>query len=168
MGDEDEALGWAIDVERLQKRRKLEQEAAERGETGEDDTEEGLLAKLKKRDADGNEEEEEEEDELDDEADSMLEDSDSEAEDDSDSDAPAKSKRKTDPPKRASSPAMSTATTTATNLDISPEFLKQKFPAVFDQVEMPKVLVTTSLNSTLHKEAQIVASLFPNSVRKSS
>ena len=54
MGDEDDALGWAIDVERLAKKRKMEEEAAERGEAGDEDGEEGLLEKLKKRDA-GNE-----------------------------------------------------------------------------------------------------------------
>lgn len=123
VGDEEDALNWAIDVERLAKKRKLEQEAAERGDNVEEDGEEGLLEKLKKRDAEGNEVEDEDEDE---EADSML-DSESEGEDDS-SDAeaaPSRSKRKME---RAASPAMSTTTnaTAATNLDISPDFLKQK------------------------------------------
>ena len=164
VGDEDDALGWAIDVERLAKKRKLEEEAAERGEAGDEDGEEGLLEKLKKRDAE-DEGDEDDEDESEDEADSML-DSGSEDEDEddfSDSDsAPSKSKRK-QPSKRAASPTPSAATTAATNLDISPEFLKNKFPAVFDQKEIPKVLVTTSINSTLHKEARILTTLFPNS-----
>lgn len=164
LGDEEDALGWAIDVERLAKKRKLQEEAAERGD------EEGLLEKLKKRDAEDEEGEDEEDSE--DEADSML-DSNSEGEDEdedededsfSDSDtATSKSKRKLQPSKRAASPTHSVATTAATNLDISPEFLKNKFPAVFDQKEMPKVLVTTSINSTLHKEAEILTTLFPNS-----
>ncbi|KAJ4354041.1 Ribosome production factor 1 [Didymosphaeria variabile] len=166
VGDEEDALNWAIDVERLAKKRKLEQEAVEREENGGEDGEEGLLEKLKKRDAEDGEEEE------DDEADSMLE-SDSEVEDDaSDSDVAPESKRK---PERAASPAMSTTTnatnaTNATNLDISPDFLKQKFPAVFDPAETPKILVTTSINSTLHKEAEILASFFPNAnyVRRSA
>ncbi|KAL1608418.1 Ribosome production factor 1 [Paraconiothyrium brasiliense] len=165
VGDEEDALNWAIDVERLAKKRKLEEEAAEREENGDDDGEEGLLEKLKKRDAEDGEEDEGEEDE----ADSML-DSESEVEDDaSDSDAAPRSKRK---PERAASPAMSTTTnaTNATNLDISPDFLKQKFPAVFDPAETPKILVTTSINSTLHKEAEILASFFPNAnyVRRSA
>ncbi|KAJ4302863.1 Ribosome production factor 1 [Kalmusia sp. IMI 367209] len=178
VGDEEDALGWAIDVERLAKKRKLEQEAAERGDTGEIGEEgeetEGLLEKLKKRD-----EENDEDEELDEEVDSMLdsaserEEEEEEDDDDDDDDdisdsesAPSKPKRKPDPPKRATSPTMSTAT----NMDISPEFLKQKFPAVFEQPETPKVLITTSINSTLHHEAQILTTLFPNSsyVRRSA
>ncbi|KAF2795783.1 Brix-domain-containing protein [Melanomma pulvis-pyrius CBS 109.77] len=158
VGDEEDALGWAVDVERLAKKRKLAQEAAERAVE-----EEGVLAQLKKRDGEGEdvdvdvdvEEEDEEEDE---EMDSML-DSDSEAGDSDDSDAPRKSKRKPDPPKRATSPT----TSTATNLELSPEFLKQKFPALFEPAPEPKILITTSLNSTLFAEAQILTDFFPNS-----
>ncbi|KAF2750099.1 Brix-domain-containing protein [Sporormia fimetaria CBS 119925] len=165
VGDEEDALGWAVDVERLAKKRKLEQEEAERRkEEGEDEDEEGLLAKLKKRDEAGSDEDEDEED---DEVDSMLdssseEDEDEEDDDEDDSDSEAsrsRSKRKAPPPKRASSPAASTAT----NLELSPEFLKQKFPGIFNPPAVPKILVTTSLNSTLHKEAQIIANFLPNS-----
>lgn len=155
LGDEEDALGWAIDVERLAKKRKLEQDAAGQEEAGQDG-EEGLLEKLKRWDED----EEHDQEEHDDEADSML-DSHSEAEDsmsDSDS-APSKPKQKPEPQNRASSPT----TSTATNLELSPEFLKNKFPAVFNPPELPKTLVTTSLNSTLHHEAQILTTLFPNS-----
>ncbi|KUI60356.1 Ribosome production factor 1 [Cytospora mali] len=46
------------------------------------------------------------------------------------------------------------------------------FPNLFNDEppKMPKVLVTTSLNSTLHKEAEILTSLFPNSeyIRRSA
>jgi ribosome production factor 1 len=156
LGDEEDALGWAIDVERLAKKRKLEQEAAERGEGGEDG-EEGLLEKLKKRD--GHAEDEDEDEEMNDDADSMLDSlSDN---DDFASDASSATSKPTlnPPPKRASSPAASTAT----NMDLSPEFLKNKFPAVFNPPDVPKILVTTSLHSTLHKEAEILASFFPNS-----
>jgi len=166
LGDEGDALGWAIDVERLAKKRKLEEEAAARGEDEEEDGEDGLLEKLKKRDAEA----ESDDDEDDEEVDSML-DSDSEAEDfsddgasDSDS-APSRSKRKPDPPKRAASPM-----STATNMDISPEFLKQKFPAVYNRVEEPKILVTTSINATIHPQAQTLSTFFPNAtyVRRSA
>ncbi|KAF1851166.1 Brix-domain-containing protein [Cucurbitaria berberidis CBS 394.84] len=156
VGDEEDALGWAVDVERLAKRRKLEQEAAEQGEV-EDGEEEGVLAKLKKRereDVDGDSEQ-------DDDADSML-DSDSdldEASDSEDSESAPSRKRKVEPPKRATSPA----TSTATNLELSPEFLKQKFPQLFEPVEEPKILITTSINSSLYKEAEILTSFFPNS-----
>ncbi|KAH7386632.1 anticodon-binding protein [Phaeosphaeria sp. MPI-PUGE-AT-0046c] len=154
VGDDEDALGWAVDVERLAKRRKLEQEqAADDAEEGE----EGTLAKLKKLEQYGASDNE---DEQDDDADSML-DGDSDLQDSaSDSDASSAQKR---PTKRASSPAASVATTTATNLELSPEFLKQKFPQLFDPSPEPKVLVTTSINSTLHAEADILTSLFPNS-----
>lgn len=163
VGDEEDALGWAVDVERLAKRRKMEQEEAE-NQAEQEDEEEGVLAKLKKAeriekvgDSDG---------EMDDDADSMLDSTDSELDsDDSDLDsdtnsAPSrKGKSKPDPRKRDASPT----TSTATNLELSPEFLKQKFPQLFDPQPEPKILITTSINSTLHKEADILTSLFPNS-----
>jgi ribosome production factor 1 len=153
VGDEEDALGFAVDVERLAKRRKVEQEAAEEG--AEDGDEEGTLAKLKKLEQESGDED------MDDEADSMLE-SDSELDDASDdddsddSDAPSRKQ----PAKRAPSPS---ATSTGTNLELSPEFLKQKFPQLFSPHPEPKVLITTSINSTLHKEAEVLTSLFPNS-----
>ncbi|KAF2128646.1 Brix-domain-containing protein [Dothidotthia symphoricarpi CBS 119687] len=155
VGDEEDALGWSVDVERLAKRRKLEQEAAENGDNSDgdsDDDEEGVLAKLKKRE----QQEANSDDDSDDdsEADSMLE-----SDSDDSSSAPSR-KRKSAPPIRASSPS---ATSTATNLELSPEFLKQKFPQLFEPVAEPKILITTSINSSLHKEAEILTSLFPNS-----
>jgi ribosome production factor 1 len=156
VGDEEDALGWAVDVERLAKRRKLQQEQAE---ADAEEGEEGVLAKLKKLERDGASDEDEEE--VDDDADSMLDAEDSELDDDtSDSDAASSRKR---PTKRASSPSESVATTNATNLELSPEFLKQKFPQLFAPAPVPKVLITTSLNSTLHAQADILTSLFPNS-----
>lgn len=161
VGDEEDALGWAIDVERLAKRRKVEHEE---GGEGNNQKEEGTLAKLKKRDEamedDDNDDSDEDDSNSDsDDADSMLDDSESELDsDDSDLEsdtAPSK------PTKRASSPS---ATSTATNLELSPEFLKQKFPAIFNPpAEDPQILITTSINSTLHKEAEILTSIFPNS-----
>jgi len=155
VGDEEDALGWAVDVERLAKRRKLQQEQAEADAA---EGEEGVLAKLKKLEREGASEDEEE----DEDADSMLDESDLE-ESGSDSDSPSSRKR-------AASPAASVATTTATNLELSPEFLKQKFPQLFDPQPEPKILVTTSINSTLHAEADILTSLFPNStyIRRSA
>ncbi|KAA8625777.1 ribosome production factor 1 [Pyrenophora tritici-repentis] len=100
VGDEEDALGWAIDVERLAKRRKLEQEEAAEKAGDQNGEEEGILAKLKKRDQE----------------------------------------------------------------TLSPEFLKQKFPSIFNPPEQdPQILITTSINSTLHKEADILTGLFPNS-----
>lgn len=153
VGDEEDALGWAVDVERLAKRRKLAEEAA----VADGD---GTLAKLKQLEREENgSNSEAEDDSEDDEADSMLQ-SDSELEEeDSDADSDLKSQST----KRAPSPTPSAATTTATNLELSPEFLKQKFPQLFQPAAEPKVLITTSINSTLHNEADILTSLFPNS-----
>lgn len=90
------------------------------------------------------------------EVDSMLG-SDSE-EDESDEEAEASADPI--PPDRAPSEAPSTAT----DLNLTPEILMQRFPALFNGSEIePKVLVTTSLNSTLHYEAELLTTLFPNS-----
>ena len=64
---------------------------------------------------------------------------------------------------RATSPTRSTA---STNLDLTPEALAARFPTLFssDTPPTPKILITTSLNSTLHQEAKLLTSLFPYSV----
>jgi ribosome production factor 1 len=98
-----------------------------------------VLAQLKKRDQASADEDEDEE--MDEDADSMLDSS-----DDSDDSSDATSSRR----KRAPSP--SAASTTATNMELSPEFLKRKFPMIFTENPVdPKILVTTSINSSLHK-----------------
>ncbi|KAF3053321.1 hypothetical protein E8E11_010811 [Didymella keratinophila] len=149
VGDEEDVLGWAVDVERLAKKRKLEQEAAEK------DEEEGTLAKLKKRDREA--QSGSDDSDADSDADSML-DSDEENSFDSDDSELSKPNKK-----RAPSPDPSIATTAATNMELSPEFLKQKFPQIFDPQPEPKILITTSINSSLHKEAETLTSFFPNS-----
>jgi len=96
------------------------------------------------------------EEETDDDADSML-DSDEEG---SGEDSQTKlSKRKQRAPSNAPS-------TTSTNLDLTPDSLALKFPTLFTDgpPPTPKILLTTSLNSTLHSEAELLTSLFPNSV----
>jgi ribosome production factor 1 len=62
---------------------------------------------------------------------------------------------------RASSNAPSA---TSTNLDLTPSSLALKFPTLFsdEPPPVPKILLTTSLNSTLHKEAALLCTLFPN------
>lgn len=147
-------------------------------EQREKDNEDSLMAKIKKRDAaeaKGEEyesseegEEDEEEEDSEDEVDSMLDSDSEEEEEDEDSDdsesGRSRQKRKEESrSKRAPSPAASVATTTATNLDLSPEFLKNKFPTLFNPPETPKILVTTSLQSKLHAEAEILCDIFPNS-----
>ncbi|KAJ2906682.1 RNA processing factor 1 [Zalerion maritima] len=56
--------------------------------------------------------------------------------------------------------------TTSTNLDLTPSSLALKFPMLFsdDIRPEPKILVTTSLNGTIHNQAKVICSLFPNSV----
>ncbi|RMZ70929.1 rna processing factor 1 [Pyrenophora seminiperda CCB06] len=159
VGDEEDALGWAIDIERLAKRRKLEQEeAAEKADAEKEGEEEGVLAKLKKREQ---ETVGASDDSMSDEADSMLDASESEPSLDSDMDSDLDSSAPSAPTKRAPSP---TATSTTTNFELSPEFLKQKFPGIFAPPEQdPQILITTSINSTLHKEADILTGIFPNS-----
>ena len=153
-GDEDDILNRAVDVLNI-KRLKQDQETEENGE--------GLLEKLKQRDQE--DEEVDWDDEEEDEMDSMLA---SDTEDDASSSEAeiSKSERNPQPRARAASPAASTAT----NLELTPEFLKQKFPSIFNPPEKPKILITSSLNSTLHHECELLTSVFPNStyVRRSA
>jgi ribosome production factor 1 len=69
------------------------------------------------------------------------------------------------PPDRAPSEAPSVATTTATDLNLTPEALIERFPTLFNPSaeQEPKVLITTSINATLHHEAELLTILFPNS-----
>jgi len=98
-----------------------------------------------------------EEEGQDDDRDSML-DSDEEAdeEDAEEAKTAAASKKKR---------SASIAGSTTTNLDLTPESLALKFPTLFSDLPppTPKILLTTSINSTLHAEAQLLCSLFPNS-----
>jgi ribosome production factor 1 len=119
------------------------------------------LERLKKRRIEQAEEEERAELEAaegqvddDDDADSML-DSD---EDDEEAMEKAREKRA----RRNDSIAPST---TSTNLDLAPASLTLKFPSLFNDLPppTPKILVTTSLNSTIHHEAHMICTLFPNS-----
>lgn len=63
-------------------------------------------------------------------------------------------------PKRASSPSASAA---STNLSLIPDALAAKFPTLFKPPEKPKILITTNLNGTVHEEASLLTTLFPNS-----
>ena len=153
---EDGGLGVAYDVERL-KRRKL----ADDQDLGEDIPAVGVEQEVKEND----------------DADSML-DSDSSAEADNDSDddeqeitdpLPTLSEIKSSkakPKPRATSP---TRSTTSTNLSLAPAALAAKYPTLFPSPDQPpnttppKLLITTSLNSTLHTAARHLTTLFPNS-----
>ena len=138
--DIGDGLGISVDLERL-KRRKIEREQAALEEKGKDGEKafEGA----------------------DEERDSMI---DSASEDEAKEVAKHVNGRKTrTPTERATSPNHSTR---STNLDFTPETLAAKFPTLFstDTPPVPKVLITTSLNSNLHKEADHLTSLFPHSV----
>ena len=130
---DDDSLGVQVDLERLKKRRIEQAEEEERAE---------LEAAEGRGDDD------------DDDADSML-DSD---EDDEEALEKAREKRA----RRNDSIAPST---TSTNLDLAPASLTLKFPSLFSDIPppTPKILVTTSLNSTIHQEAHMICTLFPNS-----
>jgi ribosome production factor 1 len=147
----EDGLGLSIDVNRI-KRQRLEEEQSLNEEGGEVEDGEGV----------GEEE---------DDRDSMLDDA--LEEEDGDTHAtvnplPTKSQLRsaTD---RATSP---TRSTTSTDLNIASEALAAKFPTLFgaDPPPEPKILITTSINSTLHAEAELLTSFFPNSkfVRRSS
>ncbi|KIV85291.1 hypothetical protein PV11_00999 [Exophiala sideris] len=163
---ESGGLGLAYDVERL-KRRKL----AEEQELVIDGNDE----------PDGDEEAEDDEDH-----DSMLEDTDEEEDDDDlenlepnapDEDPlPSKTQISSSTSRIHERAASPTRSTTSTNLSLAPAALAAKFPSLFLPPESaspplpPKILITTSINSTLHSEAAILTSLFPNSkyIRRSS
>ncbi|KAH0410016.1 hypothetical protein KCU90_g20272, partial [Aureobasidium melanogenum] len=141
-GEESDKLGLSVDLNAI-KRRKVEDEEDEADQ------------------------EEQEEEEKDSDADSMIDFDENEDDEDDDEDTKAAKQQKKDEAAaakkaRAPSPTPSTA---ATNLSLTPEGLAAKFPSLFEQTgKDPKVLVTTSINSFLHREAALLTSLFPNSV----
>ena len=156
---EDGGLGVAYDVERL-KRRKL----AEDQDLGDEVPAEGVEQTEEGDDADSMLDEafsdEEEEHSLADEPDqeTILPDP-----------LPTPSQlnsSKSKPKPRATSP---TRSTTSTNLSLAPAALAAKYPTLFPSTDAPlpshapNILITTSLNSTLHPQARTLTTLFPNS-----
>lgn len=132
--DTGDFLGVSVDTERL-KRQKLEEEARQA-----DDDENELNGQGGDRD-------------------SMID-----TESDNDEKAgPTKRSRTRNATERATSPTQSTA---STNLDLTPEGLAARLPTLFatENPPTPKILITTSLNSNLHHEAQLLTTLFPHSV----
>ncbi|KAI9167395.1 Ribosome production factor [Paramyrothecium foliicola] len=134
---DDDSLGARVDLEKL-KRRRLEEAEAEEQAAHE--------ASMKM-------DEDEDED-----ADSMLG---SDNEDEEAREAALEKQRE----KRARRDNSIAPSTTSTNLDLTPSSLALKFPSLFTDVPppTPKVLLTTSLNSTIHEEARLLCTLFPNS-----
>lgn len=170
---DDGGLGVAFNVERL-KRRKLaeEQELLDENtslngeEDGEDSEHDSML-------------DEDEDEDLEDESDELSDDDDLEQSEpplvDAEHALPSKSQIRSATAKsttRASSPPA--RSTTSTNLSLAPAALSKKFPTLFlpaeEQPPAPKILVTTSINSTLHHQADVLVGLLPNAkyVRRSS
>ncbi|KAL3431156.1 anticodon-binding protein [Aspergillus tetrazonus] len=153
--DVEEPLGLSVDVERIKRQKQEEDEELNRPlDSGSEDS----------RNEDNGSDREDDEDDLD----SMLASSDEEDESDEGKDSKKDSRgRKASAipsaTERATSPSQSTK---STNLNLAPEALAAKFPSLFspDSQRPPKILITTSLNSTLHHEAEILTQLFPNSV----
>lgn len=150
--DVENALGVSVDVERIKRQKKQEDDELNRP-LGEDEQ------------SDGSQEDADDQDEID----SMLASSDGEEDEDEADDNKKdenRGRRKSSLPtatERATSPTHSTK---STNLNLAPEALAAKFPSLFstEPPPAPKILVTTSLNSTLHHYASQLTDLFPNSV----
>ncbi|PNY24682.1 Ribosome production factor 1 [Tolypocladium capitatum] len=133
---DDDALGSVVDLEKLRRRRMEQAEAEEQA---------ALDAEMK----DGEDDDEDH--------DSML-DSDEEGDD------ARQAALERQQEKRAKRDHSIAPSTTSTNLDLTPSSLALKFPSLFTDIPPPepKILVTTSLNSTIHDEAQLISTLFPN------
>ncbi|KAK8138871.1 hypothetical protein PG984_002251 [Apiospora sp. TS-2023a] len=146
---DDDSLGANVDLAQLFKRRRLAE--VEVGETQDADPK-----------AIGNGAEDEEDD--DDEVDSMLGSDDEEGEEDDDEGEDKDSNKASNDLRRVIRED-STAPSIATTVDLTPESLVKKFPTLFsdDAPAEPKLLITTTLNSTIHKEAKMLTSFFPNS-----
>ena len=137
--DTGDGLGTSMDVERI-KRQKLENDALD-----------ALKPTAETADI---------EDESQDDRDSMI-DTSSDVSVDEAIIPPSKPSRLKTATERATSPTRSTA---STNLDLTPDALAFRFPSLFSTpTTNPKVLITTSLNSTLHHEAKLLTTLFPYS-----
>ncbi|KAL5334548.1 anticodon-binding protein [Aspergillus crustosus] len=154
--DAEDPLGISVDVERIKKQKQ--------------DEENELNRPLDSDASDDGSEEKDDDDDLD----SMLATSDEEDEDDDDDEVEVEVESKKEnrgrkassiptATERATSPSQSTR---STNLNLAPEALAAKFPSLFsDEAQRPpKILITTSLNSTLHHEGKVLTNFFPNSV----
>ncbi|KAL2122930.1 hypothetical protein VTJ04DRAFT_3385 [Mycothermus thermophilus] len=139
---DDDSLGAVVDVAALKRRRLEEAEAAEAAAAAEADA---AVAGDKA--------------EKDDDVDSMLGSDDDEDEDGEDKDREEEKQRQ-----RAQRQPSLAPSTVSTNLDLTPDSLAKDFKYLFsdEPPPMPKILVTTGLNGTIHKEAQEIAACFPN------
>lgn len=132
--DTGDLLGLSIDAERLKSQKQGEADERDDAENGSEDKE--------------------------DDKDSMI---DSASDLDLEEEGSQEKSRTKNATERATSPTQSR---TSTNMNFTPESLTARFPSLFttENSPTPKILITTSLNSTLHQQAQILTSLFPHSV----
>lgn len=166
--DDENVLGLAVDLERLSKRRKVEEEAQNGEADGSDfeafdDEVEGEEAdEVESSTSSGGKHGDQHKEAADDDLDSMLDDSDTEeASDDRSAQNDSRTQSQPSPQREPSPPA----STTSTNLALTPEALQSRFPSLFiTPAPTPKILITTSLHSTLHRQADLLTDLFPNSV----
>ena len=143
--DVEDGLGVSIDAEKLEriKRQRIEEE-----ENAVDEVDNTSVMDNDAEDRD-----------------SMLSSTDDSDNDEETNTGTAKSPMK--PVKRDASPTQST---TSTNLDLNPTALAARFPTLFPPSDLtsrpiiPKVLITTSINSTLYEQAKLLTTVFPNSV----
>lgn len=146
---DDDSLGVNVDLAQLAKRRRL----AEVEVGGPQDTDPNAIKN-------GAQDEEDDDDEVD----SMLGSDDEDGEEDEEEDEDKDSNKASNDLRRVIRED-STAPSIATTVDLAPESLVKKFPTLFsdDAPAEPKLLITTTLNSTIHKEAKMLTSFFPNS-----
>lgn len=153
--EDGDGLGVSVDVERI-KRQKLEEEQSSLGDPAEDAPDSDGDSMLDEASVDG--------EDLEDDGPELV----------NGTSAPGSPfpspKQMNTSARRGTSP---TRSTTSTNLNLAPEALATKFPSLFNttsEAPEPKILVTTSLNSSLHDQANLLTTLFPNShyVRRTS
>ncbi|KAK4106064.1 Brix-domain-containing protein [Parathielavia hyrcaniae] len=137
---DDDSLGAVVDVAQLKLRRLQEAEAAAAADADAD----AVMGEPVDKDDD---------------VDSMLGSDDEGDEDEDEEERLAKAQRE-----RAQRQPSIAPSTVSTNLDITPDSLASQFKYLFsdEPPAMAKILVTTGLNGTIHKEAQEMASVFPN------
>lgn len=151
--DVEDGLGISFDVERIKRRRQEELENGtadspaleEAGSDDQDDVDSMLDSESEQEEGDGDE------------------DGDGDGEEVKERQPRSRRSQIPSATERATSPTQSTR---STNLDLAPDALAEKFPSLFpaEAPPPPKILITTSLNSTLHEQAEILTDFFPNSV----
>lgn len=157
-------LGMAIDLEEFSKRSRLAEVPALQEQKGDSDADSMLEDSDEEQDdqTEAEEEGELEEDKIPDVKEGDEFEAFSDEEDINDEDGRAAQREDSQAPSLVTSIAPSIpVSTTSTRLDLTPESLIARFPTLFNPSTDPKVLITTSLNSTLHNEARLLATIFP-------